>query len=346
MKAIELFPYWADNRALLAETIAPLREHDLKFRPADGLLPLGDILRHILTTEEYWWHGGILGEPFEAWRTAGWEAFTPDQEAAYRAGRFPTLSSIREGLETVHAPVAQFLTQTDAALLCEKRRATWGEDNTLRWIFWHLVEHDQHHRAQVFTRLRMLGYTPPSMFPRPAVMGMTPATGWQSGDEEIGNIVPFWDRVRRDLRGAVAGLSERDLAFRPAGTLPSVHDLILHIFTWEDFLIRQNLRGDIDRAWWKIEGSVWQIPVASLAQHVGDQFPTIGSLVEGLDTVADSTRSFVNTLPMQDLPKVHATPWGPQTVHHTVWYAREHMVHHRAQLFLRMRMLGRTPPDI
>ncbi|MGQ0548896.1 MAG: DinB family protein [Armatimonadota bacterium] len=346
MKAIDLFPYWADNRALLAEIIRPLKEHDLEFRPAVGQRTIGDILRHVITAEEYWWRGGILGEPFGAGRPADWDTLTDEQKAAYRRQRFPTLPSILQGLQTAHEPMAEFLARTDAAALCEKRRATWEEDNTLRWILWHLVEHDQHHRGQIYTRLRLLGYDPPSTFPRPAVMATTPAAGWQNGEEEVRNVIPFWKQLRSELRDAVATLEDRDLGFRPAAGLPSIHDLILHVFIWEDFLVRQNLNGEMNRGWWKIHESFWKPAVESLAEHIGVHFPSVASLLEGLDTVRDATHDFISTLTLPDLTKTHETPWGSETMHHTLWYAREHMVHHRAQIFLRMRMIGRTPPEI
>ncbi len=346
MKAIDLFPYWADNRALLAESIAPLGERHLEFRPADGLRSIGDILRHVITAEEYWWRGGILGQPFGTGRPADWDTLTDEQKAAHRKQRFPTLTSIVQGMQSAHEPIAEFLTQIDAALLCEKRRATWGKENTLRWIMWHLVEHDQHHRGQVFTRLRLLGYDPPSTFPRPAVMATTPATGWQNGEEEVRNVVPFWKQVRSILRDAVAALEDRDLAFRPAPHVPSIHDLILHIFVWEDFLVRQNLKGERNRGRWKMGESYWKLAVPSLAEQIGAHFPSVTSLLEGIDAVRDATSDFMGGLTLADLAKTHETPWGPQTVHHALWYAREHMVHHRAQIFLRMRMIGRTPPEI
>lgn len=338
MRAIELFPYWADNRALLVEIIRPLKDHDLEFRPAPGLRTLGEILRHTITAEEAWWHSDILGEPYDAYRPAGWAQYTDDQREAYRARRFPTVQSILEGLQAAHEPVEQFLATLDAASLCERRGSPGEKDNTLRWIFWHLVEHDQHHRGQVFTRVRLLGHQPPSTFPRPEVMGSTPAAAWKAGEEEARNIVPFWNPVQSSLREAVAALSPADLAFRPAEGLPSIHDLILHIFVWEDFLIRQNLKGEMDQAWWKI--------VPSLGHCIGERFPTVSSLLEGLDTVHAATEAFLTTLTLQDLPKTHPTPWGEETLHHTLWYAREHTVHHRAQLFFRMRMLGRIPPEI
>src|SRR5438105_2298883 len=76
MKAIDLFPYWTDNRALLAEVTGAVGGADLDFRPAPGLRSIGDVLRHMITTKEHWWHGGIHGKPYADWRAVGWERFT------------------------------------------------------------------------------------------------------------------------------------------------------------------------------------------------------------------------------------------------------------------------------
>jgi uncharacterized damage-inducible protein DinB len=345
MRAIELYPYWDDDRALLVEMVTPLADADLAFRPGPGLASLGAILRHVITTEEHWWHGGVLGEPYATWRPEGWDRFTGDEKDAHRARRFPTVAAIRDGLRAAHAPVAAFLGGLDAWALCEKRQATWGESNTLRWIFWHLVEHDQHHRAQVYTRLRMLGYDPPPIWPRPTVMGWTPATRWSPGEEEVKHIVPYWDHVHAVLRQAVASLSAADLTVRLSADLPTLHDLVLHIVIWEDFLVRQILGEERDRDWGHIEGSDWRIPVGELGARIGSRFPSAEALVEALEKVHGVTRAFLDRLTLADLPQARVTPWGEATVHYLLWYAREHTVHHRAQLFLRMRMLGRTPPE-
>lgn len=269
MRAAELFPYWADNRSVLVELVRPLREEDLEFRPALGLSTLGATLRHVLTTEEYWWHGGILGEPYAGWRPAGWERSSDEEKGAYRRARFPTVASLVEGLEAAHAPVQQFLGEVDAADLCEKRLATWGKQNTLRWILWHLVKHDQHHRAQGYTRLRLLGRQPPPIFPRPSVMAWTPAARWRADEDVLDHIVPFWDAARATLREAVARMDDAHLACRPADHLPSIHDLILHLIVWEDFLVRQILRGEAGRPWGRIEGWFWRYDVALLAAAAG-----------------------------------------------------------------------------
>jgi uncharacterized damage-inducible protein DinB len=335
VKAIEAFPYWNDNRALLEDLVRLARDEDLEFRPAPGLRPLGEVLRHIITTEEYWWHGGILCEPFERWRPADWDSYSVEEKERHRARRFPTKETILDGLQAAHAPVAAFMREFAETDLCERRRPTWGGgENSLRWILSHLVEHDLHHRGQVFTRLRLLGYDPPSTFPRPAVMGWTPAVNWREGEIEISHIVP------------VASLSDADLAFRPSPALPSAHDLVLHIFVWEDFLIRQTLKGEADQDWGPIEGWFRKGRVDDLAATLGSRFPSPASLVAAMDAVGHATASFIDGVSVHDLPRAHDTPWGLQTLHHTLWYAREHMVHHRGQVFLRIRMLGKTPPEI
>src|SRR5260370_41226936 len=124
MKAIDLFPYWSDNRALLAEATATLQDTELDFCPAPGLPSVGVMLRHVITAEENWWYGGILGKPYEEWRVPGWERLTDDEKREYHRKRFPTAPAILEGLRTAHAPVEVFLKDLDAADLCEKRQAT------------------------------------------------------------------------------------------------------------------------------------------------------------------------------------------------------------------------------
>ena len=96
----------------------------------------------------------------------------------------------------------------------------------------------------------------------------------------------------------------------------------------------------------KIQGWFWKSEVPELAKNVGPTFPTVGALLEAMDTVHASTRAFIEGFPPSDLGRTLETPSGPETVHHTLWYAREHTIHHRAQLFFRMRLAGRTPPEI
>jgi len=346
MKAIELFPYWNDNRALLAEVASALRDEELERCPAPGFRSVGDVLRHVIAAEERWWPGGIQGRPYDAWRPPGWDRMTDEEIQASRRQRFPTTRAILDGLQAAHAPVDAFLKEVDAADLCEKRRATWGDQNTLRWMLWHLVEHDQHHRAQICTRVRMLGRAPRQIWPRPDVMGRSPARDWRAGEVAITDIVPFWKQVHASLRQAVGTLTDADLAFAHAPGRPTIHDLVLHIFIWEDFLIRQNLGRQMGAASGSIQGWFWKSDVTQMARNVGAYFPTVASLLEGMDAVHAATRAFVDGLAIADLAKTIETPNGHETVHHVLWYAREHTVHHRAQLFFRMRLAGRVPPEI
>src|SRR3989442_8084683 len=127
MEAIELYPYWRDNRALLAEVTGVLRDEDLDFRPGPALRSIGEVLRHVITAEERWWHGGLQGEPYNRWRPPDWDRFTEAEKHEYRRRRFPTATPLLEGLRTPHEPLEAFLRNLAAAHLCLKRRATRGE---------------------------------------------------------------------------------------------------------------------------------------------------------------------------------------------------------------------------
>ncbi|HLW58903.1 MAG TPA: DinB family protein [bacterium] len=345
MKAAELFPYWADNRHLLTELAGVLSDEELEFRPAPGLQPVGEMLRHAITVEEYWWYGGIEGRPYGEWRPDDWTRFTDEQKREERRRRFPSVQSIVEGLRTAHVPVDAFMAELDAADLCLKRRSTWGEDNTLRWILWHLVEHDQHHRAQIITRIRMLGHRPPKIWPRP-VMGQTPAAHWDKPEVTISDIVPFWKQVNTVLKRAVSTLPDADLAVAPSPGLPTIHDLILHTVMTEDFLVGQCVGGRRTPSHGRLPGDGWKLEVSQVAKQVGPHFPTAAALVEVLEAIQAATGTILGSLEVADLSKTLETPFGGESVHHVLWYAREHTVHHRAQVFLRMRMAGRTPPEI
>ena len=346
MKAVDLFPYWADNRALIVEAVRALRDEDLEVRPAPEFRSIGGVLRHLITTEEYWWHGGIQAESYARWRDVDWEHLGDHEKDARRRQRFPTVQSIIEGLSAAHAPVEGFLAELDAADLCEKRQSTWSQDNTLRWMLWHLVEHDQHHRAQLYTRIRMLGREPVPIWPRPQVMAETPAAGWVNGEATVADVVPFWGQVNGRLREAVAEFTDGDLRFAPFPGHPTIHDLVLHLIIEEDFVIRQHLGGQSGTAPGGIQEGCRRISVSRAAQEAGRGLSTVSSLLAALDAVHAETRRIVDGLSVRDLARTLETPAGPETVHHALWYAREHTVHHRAQLFLCMRMRGRTPPTV
>ena len=53
MKAVDLFPYWADNRALIVEAVRALRDEDLEVRPAPEFRSIGGVLRHLITAEKH-----------------------------------------------------------------------------------------------------------------------------------------------------------------------------------------------------------------------------------------------------------------------------------------------------
>lgn len=346
VKTIELFPYWTDDRSALIELAAQFGDEDLDIRPAPAFASIGEMLRHIITTEEYWWHGGILGQPWEEWRPAGWANLPEAEKHAYRRNRFPTTSAVLDGLRAVHAPVETWLRELPADALCEKRHAAWGEHNTLRWMLWHLVEHEQHHRAQLALRASALGRTVPPLWPRPGVMAGTPAGGWAAEAVDILDVVPFWKPLHASTRLAVAALTDADLASTPLPRWPAVHDLVLRMVLGEYFLIARTVGGHAADGEPPLEAGLWEGERDAPSRRAAAAFPTVASLTALMDGVHHGTRRLIAGLRIQDLGRLIETPAGPETVHHALWHAREHVVYYRAQLFSVLRLAGRTPPSI
>jgi uncharacterized damage-inducible protein DinB len=213
-------------------------------------------------------------------------------------------------------------------------------------MIWHLVEHDQHHRAQLVLRAVALGRTPPALRPRPGVMAWTPAARWPGDGVDVRDVVPFWKPLHAATRKAVAALADADLVFAPASGWPAIHDLVLRIVVGEDFLIRQTVGGELGRDSPPLVAGLWDAERGAPSPRAAAAFPTVASLLEAMDHVHQGTGRVIAGLNLQDLTRTIETSAGPETLHHALWHAREHVVHYRAQLFSLMRLAGRTPPAI
>jgi uncharacterized damage-inducible protein DinB len=41
--------------------------------------------------------------------------------------------------------------------------APWGAEVTLRWVIWHVLEHEIHHRGEIYLMLGMMGLEAPDV---------------------------------------------------------------------------------------------------------------------------------------------------------------------------------------
>jgi uncharacterized damage-inducible protein DinB len=149
MNAAELLAHWQEVRQGLNGAPALLTDEQLAFVPRSGLWSLGQVARHIASTEEGWFQYAVRG------LLASW----PE----YRAEDYPTVTSIQALLEEVHERTLAYLAGVDAVSLDRVIDLPWGETIPLRWIVWHVLEHEIHHRGEIYLMLGLMGMEAPDV---------------------------------------------------------------------------------------------------------------------------------------------------------------------------------------
>lgn len=150
MEARKLFRHWDEARTNLLRALDLLTDDQLDFVPHEGLWSLGDVLRHIADGEEGWFRCVITREHDE---------WPPN----YSAADYPTVASVKSLLTEVHARTEAYLDTLRLDDLDRQITAPWGKTYSLLWIIWHVIDHEIHHRGEIFLMLGMLGLKGPDI---------------------------------------------------------------------------------------------------------------------------------------------------------------------------------------
>jgi uncharacterized damage-inducible protein DinB len=148
-----LLDHWNEVRAGLYQAMGQLRDDQLSFTPQPGLWTLHQRLCHIATAEEGWFRYMALRE------ISGWD------EADFMPADYPSLSALRDLLERVHARTdAMFAAQPDLSSTMQRAISLpWGGETTMEWVTWHVIEHEIHHRGEIYLMLGLLGIEAPDV---------------------------------------------------------------------------------------------------------------------------------------------------------------------------------------
>lgn len=156
----DLIEHLERYRATTLQVFELVDEADLHWRPGPDQYSLGQQLLHIAQAEDRIAHGLFDGD---------W---------GYERVRFP------ETLPGCDAMIV-FFQEVRAYLLDHLRELTESElggrvdapdapgEYSLRWYLWFILEHELHHRGQVWAYLREMGHTPP-FYARPLPLGERP----------------------------------------------------------------------------------------------------------------------------------------------------------------------------
>ena len=151
MDTITLFTHWSQVRQGLLEALDKLADAQLGFKPKAILWSLGDTVRHIAEAENGWFRHVVTHE------LSNWE------EAEFDPATAASLASLKALLAGVHANTENLCLSGGDAYLARQVSLSWGGQMSVEDVVWHVLEHEIHHRGEVFLMLGILGIAAPDV---------------------------------------------------------------------------------------------------------------------------------------------------------------------------------------
>lgn len=138
-------PYWENIRSRTMRVIRAIPPGKIEWSYTEGKFTLGDIVRHLATIERYMYAENVQGKP----------SAYPGYERTLAAGYENVIAFI----ERLHRASIQIFARLTPANLQRKCHTPGGaEIATWKWLR-AMVEHEVHHRGQIYLYLGMMGVT-------------------------------------------------------------------------------------------------------------------------------------------------------------------------------------------
>jgi uncharacterized damage-inducible protein DinB len=147
---------------------------------------------------------------------------------------------------------------------------------------------------------------------------------------ELANIREHWVRYRDVTLQHLDMLAGEQLAWRPQPELFSCGQLFVHILQTEKYYARGLFHQDWD----------------ATRLHFPANLPAISHLRSDFRTTRTQTLADFDMLTDANLDEVKQVPNAPVALplRWWLWFVLEHEIHHKAQLALYLRQLGKVPP--
>jgi uncharacterized damage-inducible protein DinB len=136
---------WPVIRNDLMDLIDQFEEEDLIYVPVKEGWCVGEIMLHIGEAAEFWLHSGILNENNVL------------EDGRVTLENFPTKTVIKAYLAAEHAMTMELLSDFPPERWNACLTHHDGEQYTPAWIFWHVLEHEVHHRGELSLIAGILG---------------------------------------------------------------------------------------------------------------------------------------------------------------------------------------------
>jgi uncharacterized damage-inducible protein DinB len=147
------FSYFETIRERTLRVVQAVPREKLEWRHADGVFSPGDLARHIAATERYTFAENVLGRP----------SLYPGCGTDLAQGMDSTLAF----MQRMHAETLDLLGRLEPEDLERKGVGPQGHPITAWKLLRAMVEHEVHHRGEIYVYLALLGV------PRPPLYGLT-----------------------------------------------------------------------------------------------------------------------------------------------------------------------------
>jgi uncharacterized damage-inducible protein DinB len=142
--------YWDNARGRTRRLVALIPPAGVEWAPAPGRLTCGDLVRHLAAIERWMFAENAAGRPS---RYPGHEPSRARDRAALLAFH-----------DRMHAEAMDILSSLDAERLAARCETPGGASLPVwKWLR-SMVEHEAHHRGQLYTYLGLLGVPTPPLY--------------------------------------------------------------------------------------------------------------------------------------------------------------------------------------
>ena len=143
MKLDQLFCHWNQIHIDTLAVLDKFNDVELTCVAYPGGMTVGHIALHIAEAKEGWFYRIAIKQreewPFE-----------------YTLENYPTKAAIQSLLAEIHAKIFIYLSTLTIEDLETQINSPWGQFS-LRFIIWHILEHEIHHRGELSLILGILG---------------------------------------------------------------------------------------------------------------------------------------------------------------------------------------------
>src|SRR5262249_11381748 len=149
----------------------------------------------------------------------------------------------------------------------------------------------------------------------------------------------YFQMVHGVTRKVIATLEDKDLDFRPQPAMRTPRELVFHIYAQER-IIAEAIR---ERRFTQEAAARSSTETESVAGEV-KALATVKDLLAHADTCHQAAMDILRTLSEEDINRPVESPFGTYPGWRFFDFAYDEHWHHRGQLYVYIRLIGKEPP--